>query len=153
MIHQNVPHQLRGNAKKVSTVLPVRRLLMEEAQICLVNQGSTLKGVIGAFLPEVAAGDAAQLSINQGDQLFPSVWVAAPPVEEQLTNLFGRSWAPFRAPIKASQKSSGDHTTRGAESTDISQIANSRARPSRQDKKTKIREPNSRSFSLYVVKA
>ncbi len=74
---------------------------MKEPQVSLVNECSALKRVVGAFLPKIAASDAAQLSINQRNQLFPSFLIAVPPVEEQFTDPFGRCWAHFSAPIRA----------------------------------------------------
>ncbi len=49
MIDQNVPHQLRGHAEKVSTVLPLRRFLANQPKVRLVNQGGALEGVVGTF--------------------------------------------------------------------------------------------------------
>jgi hypothetical protein len=51
--------------------------------------------VIGTFLPKMAASDAAQLDIYQGNQFFPGTLIAVPPVEEQFADPFGRRWAHF----------------------------------------------------------
>src|SRR5271166_6197687 len=93
MIHEDAPHQLRGNTKKVGPVLPLGRLLMEKTQIGLVNECPALECVVGAFPPEIVACDSAQLRINQGDQLFLSVLISLSPVVEQYTNSFSRPWA------------------------------------------------------------
>jgi hypothetical protein len=58
-----------------------------------MNECPALKRVIGAFLPKIAASDAAQLNINQGNQLFSCAFITVPPVEEQFTDPFGRRWA------------------------------------------------------------
>ena len=100
MIHQNVTHQLSGNAKKVSSVLPLWRVLVKEAQVGFVNQCSALESVIGALAPEVSAGDAAQLLVDQGNQLFACVLITKPPVDEQLADPRGRCWAHLLAPVK-----------------------------------------------------
>jgi hypothetical protein len=85
----------------VSTVLPLGRFVVSETQVSLVNECSALKRMIGAFLPKIAASNAAQLSINQGNQLFSCVLIAVPPVEEQFADPFGRRRAHFSAPIRA----------------------------------------------------
>jgi hypothetical protein len=60
-----------------------------------------LKCVIEAFVAKRAASEAAQLGVNQGNQLFPSTLIAVPPVVEQFINPFGRRWAHRWAPIRA----------------------------------------------------
>jgi len=66
-----------------------------------VYQGSALKRVVGAFLPKIAASNAAQLSINQGNKFFSCTLIAVPPVEEQFIDPFGRRWAHRLAPTRA----------------------------------------------------
>jgi len=104
MIHEDASHQLRGNTKKMSPVLPLGRLLMEKTQIGLVNECAALKCVVGAFPPEVVTCDAAQLRINQGNQLFMSVLIPLSPVVEQYTDSFSRLWAHRVTPNEPSPK-------------------------------------------------
>jgi hypothetical protein len=89
MIHQDVPHYLRRNSEKVGPVLPFLRFLADKTQIHLVHQGCALQGVIGALSPEAAAGDAAQLLIDQGNQRIPSALVAAAPISQEKAYLRG----------------------------------------------------------------
>jgi hypothetical protein len=83
MIDQNVPHQLRGHAKKVSAVLPLRRFLANQPQIGFVHQRSALEGVIGTFTPQMAARQTAQLAVNHGYQRIPRFFVASAPIGKQ----------------------------------------------------------------------
>jgi hypothetical protein len=89
MIHQDVPHHLRGNTEKVSPVLPFLRFLPDQTQIRLVHQGRALQGVVGAFSPETAPGDAAQLLIDQGNQRIPCALVAVAPISQEKAYLRG----------------------------------------------------------------
>jgi hypothetical protein len=89
MVHQDVTHHLRGNAEKVGPVLPFLRFLADQTQIRLVHQGRALQGVIGALSPETAAGDAAQLFIDQGNQRIPCVLVAVAPISQEKAYLRG----------------------------------------------------------------
>jgi hypothetical protein len=75
---------------------------VKATQAGLVNWGSALKSAIGAFLPKIAASNAAQLDVNQGNQLFPSDLVAVPPGVVQLANPFGRRWAHRLTFVRAS---------------------------------------------------
>jgi hypothetical protein len=83
MVNQNVAHQLRGYAKKVSPVLPLRRVLANQPQIRFVNQGSALEGVIGPFAAQVAARLPTQLTVDHGNQRFACFLVALAPIGEQ----------------------------------------------------------------------
>jgi hypothetical protein len=91
MIHQNVPHQLRGYSEKVCAVLPLRRFLANQAQVCLVNQARALEGVVGTFAPQMAARDPAQFIVNDGYERFPRFFVATAPIGEQSIDPRGRS--------------------------------------------------------------
>jgi hypothetical protein len=90
-----MPHQFsaRGNAKEMSAALPLGRLFVNATQAGFVNLASVLKRATGAYLPKIAASEAAQLGAKQRNQLSPSVLVAVPPMEMQLNHPFGRRWA------------------------------------------------------------
>jgi hypothetical protein len=90
VIDENVPHHLRSDAEKVRPVFPLGRLFARQAQVCFVNQGAALEGVIGAFVAQVVTGDAAQLTVNERNELFPRILVTLPPVDEQLGDSRGR---------------------------------------------------------------
>jgi hypothetical protein len=119
VIDQYVPHELRGNAKKVSFVLPLRRFFVKHPQICFMNERSALQGVVGAFLPKVTAGDAAQFRVNQGNQLFPSVLIPVAPIKQQLTDPFGRFWTHRWSPMGPNRGVSGHANIQLEESTEI----------------------------------
>ena len=61
--------QKRSHAVEVRPVLPVRVLLVHQAQEGLVDQGGSLERVIGPFIAQVAVGDPS--AINVVSSLLP----------------------------------------------------------------------------------
>ena len=53
-VNQDTPHDLRGNAKEVRTILPVNIPLIDELQIGLVNECSRLQRMAFALVIHVA---------------------------------------------------------------------------------------------------
>jgi hypothetical protein len=72
---KTAPHQ------KMRSILPVDMTLINKPQIDLVNQCGRLEGVVPAKL---SRGDAAQLSIDERQQLIQCAAVATTPVAEEL---------------------------------------------------------------------
>src|SRR6266496_1333564 len=64
IVDQNPPHCLRGNAKKVTPVLPVDRLLVDQLQVSLMNQRGSLQCVLGVFAPQIKVGQPPQFIID-----------------------------------------------------------------------------------------
>jgi hypothetical protein len=75
----------RSGAEKMGSVLPVRRLQIDQADVGFVNQCGTLQCVIGSFAVQVSPGDSAQFIVNQGDQSFACVWITMAPVNNKFT--------------------------------------------------------------------
>ena len=56
MVHQNPPHQLRGNREEVCAILPAHALVVDEAQVSFIDQGGCLQGVAGTLPAHVVLG-------------------------------------------------------------------------------------------------
>lgn len=91
VVNENVPHDLRGDAKKMSAIFPLRLLLLNEAKIGFVYERRTLKGMVGAFAAQMATGQTAQLAIHKRNQRFAGTFVSLAPIAEKLAYTRGRS--------------------------------------------------------------
>jgi hypothetical protein len=69
--------------------VPVVLIVMDQAQVRFMNQGSGLKGVSGAFAPEFGGRQLAQLLIHNGRKLLQSGFVPATPVAQEDGELGG----------------------------------------------------------------
>src|SRR4051794_8685994 len=98
MIDQNLSHELRGHGKKMRPVLPLRKLLVSQANVGLMHQGSALKRMSGTLVAQVALRDALQFVVNQRNERVQSLAVAATPPAQQLSHLSGRVPLHSRAP-------------------------------------------------------
>jgi hypothetical protein len=65
----------------MGAVLPLRRVLPGQSQICLVHQGGALQGMVAALVPQVVVRQAAQLVVDQGHQGFEGPPVAFSPTD------------------------------------------------------------------------
>ena len=68
MIHENAPHQLGCDTKKMRPILPTDILLINELQICFIDQRRGLKRMTWAFLAHIACCQTMQFLINKRDQ-------------------------------------------------------------------------------------
>jgi hypothetical protein len=65
MIHQDLPHQVRGNSDEVSAILPGLIGLFHEAEIRFINQGRRLEGMAGPLPAQISCRNAPQLVIDE----------------------------------------------------------------------------------------
>jgi hypothetical protein len=56
VLHQDLPHQVGGNSKEVSAILPLWRTLSGQAKIGLVHEGRALQRVVAAFSLQIVMG-------------------------------------------------------------------------------------------------
>ena len=84
MVYQNAAHELCGNAVKLCAVLPPWRLLVDQLQICLINQRRRLQRMVPALVPQIVARQPAQLALDQGYQLIESLLIAVAPTGQEL---------------------------------------------------------------------
>jgi len=78
VIHEQVAHGSRGNAKKVG---PTRRLTRTgggESEIGLMHEVGRLQRMSGSLSPEQPRGDDAKLVVDQGEELVGCRGVTRP---------------------------------------------------------------------------
>ena len=68
IVNQNHPHHLGCHGEEVSAVPPAHLSFIDQLQIRFVYQVRGLQSMTGAFVPESAPGEAAQLLIDQRRQ-------------------------------------------------------------------------------------
>ena len=90
MVHQNAPHELRRNPVELGAVLPASSLLINQAKIGLVNQGSGLQRVIRSLAPQVVSRQTSQFALDQRHELVEGRLVTTAPPGQKL------SYATFR---------------------------------------------------------
>lgn len=71
-------------------IFGVKRPLVEQPQIGLVDQSSALQGVSRALAPEMPPRDVAQLFVDQRNQRFKGLWIARFPAYQQFANWVGK---------------------------------------------------------------
>jgi hypothetical protein len=75
VIEQHLPHSVGGDAEEVRTVLPVDPVLADQPHVSFVNQRSRLERVARPLALHVRSGHAAQLPVDQRDQLIGCVLI------------------------------------------------------------------------------
>ena len=67
VIHQDQPHQPRGNAEDLRAAVPLRQfLLADQAQPCLVYKGGVLQSLVSLAAPKIRTGQCLEFPINAG---------------------------------------------------------------------------------------
>jgi hypothetical protein len=93
VVDEDQAHGLGGGEEEVAAVGDVGEgIAVEESEEGLVDEGSGLEGVAGSFEAHEAAGDAAQLVVDDADETFLGVLSAVADLSEdggQITPLFG----------------------------------------------------------------
>lgn len=67
VIDQNASHELRRDAKEVSTAFPIHLALLHEPNIGFVNESGGSQSVIRPLVPHMACGQVSQLVIHDRD--------------------------------------------------------------------------------------
>jgi hypothetical protein len=80
VIDQDTPHQIGGNGKEVSPVLPVYIPRINEPQKGLVDQGRRLQGMTAALPAQIAGRLSAQFFVDEWRELIQSPFVAITPL-------------------------------------------------------------------------
>ena len=83
VIDQNPAHDLRRHAEEMRPILPIDLALVDDAQIHLMNQRGRLQGVADSFHPKLARCNAAELRVDEWQQLIKRSAVAATPINEE----------------------------------------------------------------------
>jgi hypothetical protein len=82
VIDQNAPHDLRRDREEVGTIRPVHILLIDQANVRFVYQGSGLECVVFSLAAHVTASQAVQFVVDEGIQLVQSGLVSLAPLNE-----------------------------------------------------------------------
>src|SRR5688572_2811867 len=68
VIDEDPAHHLCRHTKEMRSILPIHLALVDQSHVRLVNQRCGLKGVIGAFVLQLARRNAAELRIYKWQQ-------------------------------------------------------------------------------------
>jgi hypothetical protein len=83
MVHQDSAHHLGRQGEEVRSILPIGVTLVDESEVRLVDQGGRLQNVPGPFVSKSGRRPAAQLLVDDGDELVPRGEIASCPRMEQ----------------------------------------------------------------------
>jgi hypothetical protein len=86
MVDQDSPHDLRRDAKELGAVEPRHALLSLQADVSLVHECRRLQCVIPALVAQICGCALAQLLVDERNQIFTRLQVAAAPGLEQLAD-------------------------------------------------------------------
>src|SRR5215510_6580037 len=90
-LDQNTTHGLGSDAEEVRTVAWMHSVVVDEAQIRLVYQGSGLKTVTGSLPLHLAMGQSPKFLVDQRDHTVQRCFVAVAPTDEQVGNVLCRN--------------------------------------------------------------
>src|SRR5262245_57753438 len=91
-VDEDPPHQLRRHREEMRTILPVHTLVIDKAQICLVDELGGLQAVAAALPAHVASREPMQLVIDNGRQSIQGFVIAtAPGLQQRADVLASRS--------------------------------------------------------------
>jgi hypothetical protein len=69
VVHQNAAHDLGRHAEELRAVLPRGAVLFDQSEVCLVDEGRRLEGMLATLSPQVGRGAAMQFLIDQRHEL------------------------------------------------------------------------------------
>ena len=78
-LHENATHQLRGDGEEVRSILPLHPLVVDQADVGLVDQRGGLEAVVGSLAPHVPVGEPAEFGVHDGRQRVERAVVAVAP--------------------------------------------------------------------------
>jgi hypothetical protein len=97
VVDQDSAHHLCGHTEEVRSTPPIDTALIDQPQVSLVDQRGRLQRVSGSLAPKLARRDAAELRIDEWQQLIECTVVAATPITEQRRDAAGRGHQPSSA--------------------------------------------------------
>ena len=90
MIDQNASHQLGRNREKMGAILPLHVLVIHQAHVGFVDQGTRLQAMSRPLTSHVASRQAVEFVINDGSQAVESSAISITPGPEKLGHLATR---------------------------------------------------------------
>jgi hypothetical protein len=79
LVNQDPAHHLGRQREEVRAILPISLTLVDQSQVRFVDQGRRLERVPWPLAPEAGCRPAAELLIDDRDQLVPSGEIAPAP--------------------------------------------------------------------------
>ena len=70
VVDEDPPHDLCGDTKEMRPILPIDLALVDESQVHLVDERRRLQGVARPLVTKLARGNAAQLGVDEWQQLI-----------------------------------------------------------------------------------
>ena len=89
LVNQNLAHQPRSDGEKVRTILGLKRTLVHQPDVSLVNQAGALQRVARPFSLQMIPGNISQLLVNQRNQRLQCPLIARLPMHEQFGDWVG----------------------------------------------------------------
>src|SRR4029453_18660256 len=92
MVDEDAPHHARRRAEKMPSPFDGHRAQRRQPQVGLMDQVRRLQRVLGAFVLQQAGRQAAQLAVDDGEQLLERGRIArVPPVQQMrdVTHIYG----------------------------------------------------------------
>jgi hypothetical protein len=86
VIDQDLPHQAGRNRKKMSLIVQLRGLLVDEAQVRFVDQGCALQRVSRLLTLQAAMSDSPEFVVDKRQKSIKSGIFASPPPKQQLAD-------------------------------------------------------------------
>jgi eukaryotic-like serine/threonine-protein kinase len=99
VVHQNLPHQLRGNTEKMRAIAIIRLVLPYQPHVGFMHQRGRLKSVVGAFAPQIAVCQTAQFGVRDRHQTVDRIFLARFDFAEKLGERTDRMPRHDNAPI------------------------------------------------------
>jgi hypothetical protein len=75
ILDQDTPHRLGRGSKKVGSTVPadflfcLLRRIADEAEVCLMHQGSWVEGLSWAFLRKLGRSQASEFVVDEGGEI------------------------------------------------------------------------------------
>ena len=88
-VDENAAHHLRGDAEKMRAVAPLYAPLIDETEICLVNERRRLQRVSLIFASHGSRGLTMELVVDRREKTIGRVGVTVAPGEEQSGDIRG----------------------------------------------------------------
>ena len=87
VVHQNLAHQMRGDAEEVRPALPIGKALRHQPHVGLMDQGRGLQRGRRAFVAKIVLGQPAQFVVDQRREDVERMPVPAASIQEQTGDL------------------------------------------------------------------
>jgi hypothetical protein len=79
MIDEDLAHEVRGQRDEVASVTHLRRALLNQPYISLMDERGRLQGMAGPLSPQMAPRYLVELVVHQGQQSLQCIAVSGAP--------------------------------------------------------------------------